>query len=66
MARNKKKAPSKDGVRFLVRNRRAYHDYYISDTVEAGISLLGSEVKSLREQRASLTEGYVSIDSGEA
>ncbi len=47
-------------------NRKAYHDYHIQETHEAGISLLGTEVKSLREGRANLKESYVLIKDGEA
>lgn len=50
----------------VARNKRAYHDYAISDTYEAGIVLSGTEVKSLRAGRASLLDGYVSIRDGEA
>ena len=42
-----------------IENRRAKHDYFISDTLEVGIVLVGSEVKSLRDGKASLAEGYV-------
>jgi SsrA-binding protein len=55
-----------DGVKVLVRNRRARHDYDIDETLEAGIALLGSEVKSLRDQRASIAEGHITIRGGEA
>jgi len=47
-------------------NRKAYHDYFIQETLEAGISLLGTEVKSLREGRVNLKEGYVAIKDNEA
>jgi len=47
-------------------NRKARHDYAIEDTYEAGLVLSGSEVKSLREGRASLVDGYAFIDRGEA
>jgi SsrA-binding protein len=47
-------------------NRRARHDYLIEDTVEAGLVLTGTEVKSLRAGRASLVDGYAFIDGGEA
>jgi SsrA-binding protein len=47
-------------------NRRARHDYLIEDTYEAGIVLTGTEVKSLRQGRASLVDGYAFIDGGEA
>lgn len=46
----------------IVTNRRARHDYEIEDTYEAGLALTGTEVKSLREGRASLAEAFVSID----
>jgi SsrA-binding protein len=60
------KGRAPDGVRVLVRNRRARHDYDLDETIEAGIALLGSEVKSLRDQRASIAEGHVAIRNGEA
>lgn len=47
-------------------NRKARHDYHIDDTFEAGIVLTGTEVKSLRLGRASLADGFVSVDGGEA
>lgn len=47
-------------------NRKAYHDYHITETCEAGMSLLGTEVKSLREGKANLKESYVIIKNGEA
>jgi len=55
-----------DAIVMLVRNRRALHDYAIEERLEAGIALIGSEVKSLRDQRASLGEGYVTVRGGEA
>ena len=50
----------------IAENRRAKFDYAIIDTIEAGIILLGSEVKSLREGNANLKEAYVTIRRGEA
>lgn len=50
----------------VARNRRARHDYHIDRTYEAGIALTGTEVKSLRAGRASLVDGWVYIDRGEA
>jgi SsrA-binding protein len=47
-------------------NRKAYHDYFIQETYEAGISLLGTEVKSLREGRVNLRDSYVIIKDNEA
>jgi len=55
-----------EDVKVLVRNRRARHDYDIDETLEAGISLAGSEVKSLRDQRASIAEGHIAIRNREA
>ncbi|HCX85392.1 MAG TPA: SsrA-binding protein [Micrococcales bacterium] len=50
----------------VARNKKARHDYHIDDTWEAGIALTGTEVKSLRAGRASLVDGFVLIDRGEA
>lgn len=50
------------GKALIVNNKRARHDYAIEDEYEAGIALTGTEVKSLREGRASLAESFVSID----
>ena len=47
-------------------NKKAYHDYFIEETYEAGMVLLGSEIKSLRSGRVSLKEAYVSFINGEA
>lgn len=52
--------------RVVARNRRARHDYFILDTIEAGIVLSGTEVKSLRLGKASLAEAYATVDQGEA
>ncbi len=46
-------------------NRKARHDYFIEDTLEAGIVLVGTEVKSLRDGRANLKDGYATINDGE-
>ena len=48
------------------KNRRAYHDYHVLDKIEAGIVLIGSEVKSLREGNLSFAESYARIENGEA
>ena len=53
-------------MKIICQNRKAYHDYHIEETVEAGISLLGTEVKSLREGRANLKDSYVLMKGGEA
>src|SRR6476646_1810711 len=53
------------GRKVIASNRRARHDYEIMDTYEAGIVLTGTEVKSLRAGRASLTDAFASVDDGE-
>jgi SsrA-binding protein len=58
--------PRERGEKVVATNRKARHDYAIEDTYEAGLVLTGSEVKSLREGRASLVDGYAFIDGGEA
>ena len=58
--------PKETGRKVVAQNRRARHDYSILDTYEAGLVLAGTEVKSLRLGRASLTDAYASIDDGEA
>ncbi len=55
-----------DGHKVIARNRRARFDYEILDTVEAGLVLVGPEVKSLRAGQASLSDAYATIRSGEA
>ena len=49
----------------VARNRKATHDYFILETYEAGIVLTGTEIKSVREGRINLRDGYAKIDSGE-
>ncbi|MBW1729267.1 MAG: SsrA-binding protein SmpB [Deltaproteobacteria bacterium] len=53
------------GLRVICQNRKASHDYHIEEVIEAGIALLGPEVKSLREGRASLVDSYAKIKRGE-
>ncbi len=52
-------------MKIVTQNRKAYHDYSIEETIEAGIVLLGTEVKSLREGKANLKDSYVLIKDGE-
>jgi SsrA-binding protein len=63
MTSKKSKQPSGNVIAV---NRRARHDYFIEDTFEAGLSLEGWEVKSIREGRAQITEAYVTLLKGEA
>jgi SsrA-binding protein len=58
--------PKEKGRKPIAQNKKARHDYHIEDTYEAGLVLTGTEVKSLREGRASLVDGFVDIDRGEA
>ena len=59
--------PEKDDrERDVAVNRRAYHDYFVDEKYEAGMVLTGTEVKSIREGRCNLREGYVRIDGNEA
>ena len=54
------------GRKVVAQNKKARHDYLIEDVFEAGLVLQGTEVKSLRQGRASLVDGYAFIDGGEA
>ena len=56
---------SGEGERTIAQNRRARHDYHLSDNVEAGIALTGSEIKSLRVGAASISEAYAMVRGGE-
>src|SRR4051794_8107683 len=53
------------GQKVIASNRKARHDYEILDTYEAGIALVGTEVKSLRNGRASLVDSFATVDDGE-
>ena len=57
--------PKESGLKVVATNRKARHDYHIMDTYEAGLVLMGTEVKSLRAGRATLTDGFASVDDGE-
>jgi SsrA-binding protein len=68
MAKKKQGAAGKDtpsGDRVVTRNRRAYHDYHIGDTIEAGLVLTGSEIKSIRDGKITISEAYVRVIDGE-
>ncbi|MCX4801229.1 SsrA-binding protein SmpB [Streptomyces sp. NPDC058682] len=54
------------GRKLIAQNKKARHDYAILDTYECGLVLTGTEVKSMRQGRASLVDGFVSVESGEA
>ncbi len=55
-----------DGTITIAQNKKARHDYLIEEVIEAGLVLTGTEVKSLREGRATLNEAYASVKGGEA
>lgn len=52
-------------IRLIANNKKAYHDYFIEDTYEAGIELAGTEVKSMRMGKCSIKESFIQIDRGE-
>jgi SsrA-binding protein len=56
---------AKDGVKLIVENRRARHDYHLLERVEAGLALTGTEVKSLRDGRVTLGQAYADVRDGE-
>ncbi len=53
------------GVKLIAQNKKAYHDYHIEETLEAGIALTGTEVKSLRAGRVNLRDSYAAVENGE-
>ena len=55
----------KESVKLIANNKKAYHDYFIEDKYEAGISLAGTEVKSLRMGKCSIKEAFIRVDKGE-
>ncbi|MGQ9896338.1 MAG: SsrA-binding protein SmpB [Acidobacteriota bacterium] len=59
-------ASATDDIKLVASNREAYFDYFIRETYEAGLELVGTEVKSLREGRVNLKDAYVTIRDGEA
>ncbi len=57
--------PGKDGVFIAAQNKKAYHDYFILETYEAGIELFGTEVKSIRASAVNMKDSYCFIEKGE-
>lgn len=55
----------KAGVKLIANNKKAFHDYFIEDTYEAGIALAGTEVKSLRMGKCSVKESFAQVERGE-
>ncbi len=58
--------PDTSGIKIIGKNRRAFHDYHVLDTFEAGIVLVGTEVKALRAGRVNLGDSFAEIRNGEA
>ncbi len=58
--------PKKESVLVVCTNRKAYHDYFIEDTYQAGLELFGAEVKSLRQKELSLEGSFVRVENGQA
>lgn len=56
---------SKESVKLVANNKKAYHDYFIEDKFEAGIELFGTEVKSIRMGKCSIKEAFVRIENGQ-
>ena len=56
---------TKESTKTIAQNKKAYHDYFVTETIEAGIELCGTEVKSLREGRVNLKDSWCSITNGE-
>ena len=57
---------SKEAMKLVANNKKAYHDFFIDEKYEAGIALHGTEVKSLRKGKCSIKEAFVRIENGEA
>lgn len=54
-----------DNIKIISQNKKARHEYFIIETYETGIELVGTEVKSIRQGKVNLTDAYASIDNGE-
>ena len=59
-------AKDKNAYKLIAQNKKAYHDYFIEETYEAGIVLVGTEVKSIRQGAGSIKESFIKIKDGEA
>lgn len=57
---------AKDTVKIIANSKKAYHDYFILETFQAGLSLTGTEVKSMRAGRCNLKDSFIKVDTGEA
>jgi SsrA-binding protein len=64
-AKKARTADEKESTQPIADNRKAFHDYHILETFEAGIALLGTEVKGIREGQANLRDAYARVEKGE-
>ena len=62
---NPEKAQEKEKIKLLAQNKKAFHDYEVLERFEAGVALLGSEVKSVRQGGISIMDSYATCDNGE-
>lgn len=58
-------ADKNNEIQVIAKNKKAYHDYFVLETYEAGIELFGTEIKSIRNGRVNLKDSFCSVDSGE-
>ena len=58
-------AMEKKNIKIVAKNKKAYHDFFVEDTYEAGVQLFGTEVKSIRQGAVNLKDSYCVIDKGE-
>lgn len=65
MVKKPKDAEAKEATQLIADNRKAFHDYHILETFEAGVALLGTEVKGIREGQANLRDSYARVEKGE-
>ena len=63
--REEKRAMSKETMKLVANNKKAYHDYFVDEKIEAGLVLHGTEVKSLRMGKCSIKESFIRIENGE-
>src|SRR5882762_1660590 len=59
------KTAREEAQKIIADNRKAYHDYHLLETFEAGVALLGTEVKAIREGRVNLRDSFARVDNGE-
>lgn len=56
---------AKESLKTIAKNKKAFHDYFVEESIEAGIELCGTEVKSVRKGQVNLKDSWCSIDGGE-